>query len=112
MHKLEHLCVSLRHSAGLAQADWLWDCLRAPYNNLVAWYGRNGLKRTINGTDALRILPHYRSVAESYEPDVWKHIMARVQPADVIADVGANIGLYSVALGMRVGRSGRVVAFE
>ena len=38
--------------------------------------------------------------------------MAQVQPDDVVADIGAYIGLYTVALAKRVGPSGRVIAFE
>jgi len=35
-----------------------------------------------------------------------------VQPGDVVYDVGANLGLYSVALAERVGAEGEVVCFE
>src|SRR5438128_9459358 len=38
--------------------------------------------------------------------------MACVQPGDTIVDVGAFIGLYTIALAKRVGPSGKVVAFE
>ncbi len=66
----------------------------------------------INGTDALRVLPRFRGVTERYEPEVWKHMMAQVQPADTVVDVGAYIGLYTMALARRVGPLGRLVAFE
>jgi FkbM family methyltransferase len=58
------------------------------------------------------VLPAYRAVAESYEPEVWRHLMAQVQPGDTVADVGAFIGLYTVALAKRVGTSGAVISFE
>jgi FkbM family methyltransferase len=38
--------------------------------------------------------------------------MSEVHEGDVVADVGAFIGLYSVALAKRVGPTGRVFAFE
>jgi FkbM family methyltransferase len=38
--------------------------------------------------------------------------MARVRPDDVIADVGAFIGLYAVAMAKRLVGPGRVFAFE
>jgi FkbM family methyltransferase len=38
--------------------------------------------------------------------------MANVRPGDKIADVGAYIGLYTVALARRVGPAGKVTAFE
>ena len=51
-------------------------------------------------------------VHEVYEPEVWRRIMSEVRPEDVVADVGAYIGLYTVALARRVGPQGRVYAFE
>lgn len=112
MHSLEHLCIQLRHSPWLGQADWLWDRLRNPYTKFVTRWGHNGLERTLNGTDPLRVLPQFRGVTERYEPEVWKSLMAQIRPGDIIADVGAYIGLYSIALAGRVGPLGKLVAFE
>jgi FkbM family methyltransferase len=58
------------------------------------------------------ISPRFRGITEIYEPEVWNHLMAEVQPGDIVADVGAFIGLYTIALAKRVGSSGKVVAFE
>src|SRR5436309_2324852 len=38
--------------------------------------------------------------------------MQCVRPGDVVADVGAHVGLYALALGRRVRPGGRVIAFE
>lgn len=38
--------------------------------------------------------------------------MAQARPGDIVADVGAHIGLYTIALANRVGPKGRVFAFE
>jgi FkbM family methyltransferase len=38
--------------------------------------------------------------------------MAAARSGDVAVDVGAHIGLYSIALAQRVGPSGKVIAFE
>lgn len=112
MNRLEYLCIRARHTPWLRRADWLWDSVRAPYNKFVSRWGGNGLERIINGTDPIRVLPEFRGVTEAYEREVWAHVMARVQPGDMVADVGAYIGLYSVALAMRVGPSGKLIAFE
>jgi FkbM family methyltransferase len=37
---------------------------------------------------------------------------AEVRPADVFMDIGANIGIYSIAAALRMGVNGRVYAFE
>jgi FkbM family methyltransferase len=46
------------------------------------------------------------------EPGTCAWIETRVKPGDVFYDVGANIGIYSILAGHRVGPNGRVVAFE
>jgi FkbM family methyltransferase len=112
VRSLERLSVQLRHAAWFDQADWLWALLRPPYNRIIDVYARNGLERVINGTDVLRLLPAWRGIAERYEPEVWRKLMDEVRPGDVIADVGAYVGLYTVALALRAGRTGHVVAFE
>jgi FkbM family methyltransferase len=112
MHTLERFCATLRHSRGLRNAEWLWDQLRTPYTALLATLAQNGLERIINGTDLIRLTPEYRVITENYEPDVWRHVMGEARVGDVVADVGANIGLYTIALAKRVGDSGKVHAFE
>jgi FkbM family methyltransferase len=47
-----------------------------------------------------------------YEPDVWSELLSSVRPGDVVADVGANVGLYAVTLARRVGATGRLIAYE
>jgi len=71
-----------------------------------------GLERTINGSDRMRIVPELYTLPEEYEPDVWRALMREVRQGDVVADVGANIGLYTVAISKRIGPRGRMYAFE
>lgn len=82
------------------------------YDALVPLMFRNGVERIINGSDRVRLLPRHRGVAERYEPEVWHHLMQSVRPGDVVADVGAYLGLYTLALGQRVQPGGKVIAFE
>jgi FkbM family methyltransferase len=112
MNIVERISISLRRNTPLMRADWLWDRLRPTYNRLIANLGRKGLRRTINGTDSLLVLPRFRGVAESYEPNFWTQMMAEVQPGSIVVDVGAYIGLYTVAIAKRLGPSGKVIAFE
>jgi FkbM family methyltransferase len=96
----------------LEQADWIWNRLRPLYNRIAAEVGGKGLSRVINGTDPMLVKPEFRGVSENYEPDVWRSLMREIQPQDVFADVGVFIGLYTIAVAKRLGRAGRVVAFE
>lgn len=43
------------------------------------------------------------------EIDLYQAIL---RPGDVALDIGANVGVFSVAMGLAVGSSGRVLAFE
>jgi FkbM family methyltransferase len=49
---------------------------------------------------------------QSYEPEVSDLILRAVEPKDVVIDVGANIGYFTVMMGMLVGENGRVLSFE
>ncbi len=46
------------------------------------------------------------------EPGLRDLLLSRLRPGASFVDVGANIGLYTVAAGYAVGRSGRVLALE
>ncbi len=46
------------------------------------------------------------------EPFVWKYLMAQVRPDDVVADVGAYLGYWTVGFAKRLGKNGRVFSFE
>ncbi|MDD4938047.1 MAG: FkbM family methyltransferase [Candidatus Shapirobacteria bacterium] len=53
-----------------------------------------------------------RIALEKYEPYETKLILRQTKPKDVIVDVGANIGYYTVLLADKVGKTGKVFAFE
>jgi FkbM family methyltransferase len=46
-----------------------------------------------------------------YEPHL-AFVADCVRPGDTVVDIGANYGVYSLVLATRVGRTGRVIAFE
>ena len=112
MRPLEDLAVRVRRSSLLRQANPLWRQIRPVYQKFLGWYGKDGIERNINRTDRLYVVPELYTLSEDYESDVWPVIMGEVHLGDVIADVGANIGLYTIALANRVGSRGRVLAFE
>jgi len=112
MHPVERFCLAMRHHATLERAEWLWRWLRPWYDHAVQVAGRHGIERIINGTDPLLVMPQYRHVSEMYEPEVWTHLMTRLRPDDTVADVGAFIGLYTVAMAKRLVRGGKVIACE
>lgn len=112
MHFVERIATTIRQAPLLRRADPLWRVVRPMYERVLGLIWKKGLPRRINGTDVIRILPELHGWTEVYEPDVWQALMKEIRPGDVVADVGAAYGLYTVALAKRVGASGRVYAFE
>jgi FkbM family methyltransferase len=53
-----------------------------------------------------------RIALEKYEPYETQLILRQARVGDVVVDVGANIGYYTVLLADKVGKNGKVYAFE
>jgi FkbM family methyltransferase len=47
-----------------------------------------------------------------YEPDIAEVMMRAIVPGDVMLDIGANAGFFTLLMGLLTGRNGRVVSFE
>lgn len=112
MNRYEAIAISVRRSPLLSGAGPLWRLVRPLYKWTLRSLGRTGLRRDINGTDTILLAPELYNMPEVYEPEVWRAIMREIRPGDMFVDVGANYGLYSVAVAKRVGLDGSVHAFE
>jgi FkbM family methyltransferase len=113
MTRLESAVRRLKQAAGLSGQSPLVSALRPAYDHFLgAVYGRHGLPRRFPGESPVRIRPRYRSLSANAEPGVFAALKSRVRPADVVLDVGANLGVYSLLMGRWVGDAGRVFAFE
>jgi FkbM family methyltransferase len=99
-----------------------WLGLRAILRKLYFWWARpkNGIlslelagvkaRYYVRTPDELRILESAGGAGG--EQKVVAEVLAFLQPGDVVFDIGANVGLYTVLLSKTVGKSGRVFAFE
>ncbi len=112
MNPFEKVSTWVRHLPLLDQAEWLWNPVRPLYDRAVIRFARYGLERVINGTDRILISPKFRGVPEEYERDVWRALMLELKPDDTFVDVGAFVGLYTIAVARRLQNPGRIVAFE
>ncbi len=59
-----------------------------------------------------RAIINHLSAGLFYEPEVSAAIVRMVKPGDVVVDVGANVGFFSLLAGLLSGPEGRVVSFE
>jgi FkbM family methyltransferase len=112
IHWFDRLGRFIRHAPGLNHLEGLWKWLRPLYGKFLGLLYPRGLEWTINGTDRVRLSPHLRMISAEHEPAAWHLLMNETKPDDVIADVGANIGVYALSWGRRIGPEGSVVAFE
>ncbi|MEO7104186.1 MAG: FkbM family methyltransferase, partial [Gemmatimonadaceae bacterium] len=74
----------------------------------------SGFPATVNA-DTFDLTYEYGSRYEkrhSYEPDIYLPFAASVRPNMTVFDIGAHVGLFSLAAALRVGTGGKVVAFE
>jgi FkbM family methyltransferase len=98
---------------GLSHRSWPVRVARPAYDGLLgAVYGRSGVRRRIHGEEPIHLLPRYRSIGEDAEAAVFEALRRAVKPGDVVLDVGANVGVYSLLMARWAGERGRVFAFE
>jgi FkbM family methyltransferase len=62
------------------------------------------------GGESVRVLPRYRNI--SWNPEEYAAFRSDVRAGDVVLDVGANLGAYTLVFGHWVGAGGRVYSFE
>lgn len=102
----------LRHAPLLRSLTPLWSILRGPYRALLRRAGKDGLTVHVGGFE-MRVDPLFASQNwEMVELDSYRAFAQMVRPGDVVFDIGAHIGTYSIIASRLAGTSGRVVAYE
>ena len=112
MNAFEKISMQIRHLPLLEHADWLWNSVRPTYEQTLRYFWSQGIERTFNGSDRFVISPKARQVPENVEPETWKALMSELKAGDTFVDIGAYMGLYTIAAATRHRGFGRVIAFE
>ena len=90
-----------------------WRHVLGPH---FAWHAHTYLARTRFGArlrgNTYDLLQQYVYFFGIWEPHLTSFLIDRVRPGDVVVDVGANIGYFSVLTSKLVGDTGRVIALE
>ena len=82
------------------------------YGALDLLTARRGIARRIGG-ETVRFPPRVSRYYEAdYEPETFVFLRETCRDGDVVLDIGAHIGLFSVVMARLVGPDGRVLAFE
>ncbi|MBD2017969.1 FkbM family methyltransferase [Microcoleus sp. FACHB-53] len=104
---------TVRHAPGLSSLTPLWGLLRQPYLKLLtSLAGKNGLPVTV-GSHSLRLHPIFATRNwEAVEAESYRAFAASLNPGDVVYDIGAHIGTYTLIALQKIGSQGRVIAYE
>src|SRR5438045_2306100 len=91
----------------------IWNALRGPYLRLLNLFGsRTGIKVQVGGV-GMRLHADFATQDwESVEYESYRAFAALLRPGDIVFDVGAHIGTYTLVALQGIGANGRVVAFE
>lgn len=109
---LRSIAQRVRHAPGLRSLDGLWDSVRPLYGRTLDKLGEHGVEIQIAGCK-VTISPKFAGTAwESIECDSYALFAETIRPGDVVYDIGAHIGTYSVLALQKSAPTGRVVAYE
>lgn len=86
--------------------------LRPLYNSALTTWNPRGVECFLNKTHRFRLSAAFRPIPDTHEPDVWSRLVGEVRPGDVVADVGASIGLYTLGFASNLKGQGTVISFE
>ncbi len=85
--------------------NWLHEFILSSLKSTTAHV--HGHRMTLDPTDALRL-----SLDEVHEALAAKLVKQTIRPGDIVLDIGANIGYYTLIFAKLTGKQGKVFAFE
>lgn len=95
------------HNRWFTRRSNRWQLIRNTPHSVVSPIAP-GVKMKLYGDSLLCELLYF----DNFEPETRHFFDAYLRPGDTFLDIGANIGLYTLAAARLVGRSGHVHAFE
>lgn len=106
----------IRHTPLLDRRTWLWDGVEPLWESAFRTAARRGFRTHVND-DVFRLeyshgSRHDRRDHQAYEPIVYRALLEEIREGMIVCDVGAHIGLMTLAAAKRVGPRGHVFAFE
>jgi len=113
MNAVERSARWIKSKCGLQDSSLLTTAIRPYYDGfLESVYGRRGLVRVMDGQERILVRPAYRNFRDDYEAGLFHCLRHIVHAGDVVIEVGANVGIFTVLLARWSAPGGRVFAFE
>lgn len=104
---------TIRHAPLLRSLTPLWGAVRRPYLQMMKRLsGGRGFPVAVGGI-GIRLHPDFATQNwETVECESYRAFASALRPGDVVYDVGAHIGTYTLVALDRIGSVGRVIAYE
>jgi FkbM family methyltransferase len=111
--RLRRVAQEVRHAPGLRSFTPLWNWIRPVYERVLNTLSAGrGIEVQI-AQCPIRLSPRFAGAAwESVEEKSYKSFADAVHAGDVVYDVGAHIGTYTMLALQKSAPGGRVVAYE
>jgi len=111
---LLRLARKLRHTPGLRRFDSLWRGLRPAYHRLLdRAHGGRGIPLSLGQAGVMHVPASFVStVVDPLEIPVIERLVQATQANTCFYDLGASIGLHSLAVGEHLSPRGEIHAFE
>jgi len=103
----------LRHAPGLRSCDVLWNLVRPGYELALNALGSGTGVEVRVGGHPIRLSPRFAGTGwEAIEYTAYSAFAEAVRPGDIVYDIGAHIGTYSILALQKSAPNGSVVAYE
>ncbi|MGH9412052.1 MAG: FkbM family methyltransferase [Vicinamibacterales bacterium] len=89
---------------------WIKPALRRVYETALESMPGDRLVAALPGGERIRLSARHRDMG--WNPEEYAAFRAAVRPGDIVLDIGANVGAYTILFAHWVGSAGRVFAFE
>ena len=110
---LRRVAQAVRHAPILRSLTPLWGALRVPYLRVLRKFGSSDGVAVKVGDVEMRLHPNFATQNwETVEFAAYRAFAALLCPGDIVYDVGAHIGTYTLMALKGIGAGGRVIAYE
>jgi FkbM family methyltransferase len=117
LESIHRLGSRIRHSRVLEDQKWLWERVEPSWQRVFDRASRTrGYKTKVNQDEFHLTYEFGASFTPlkfgTYEQTFYDEFVRRIRPGMQVLDIGAHVGLFTLAAAKRVGASGKVYAFE